>query len=86
MIHKFNCDSCDWHGTEEQVLKAKNPFNETEELLGCPVCKYPETLNYACAEPNCWNDIGYGNTCAVHIPDRKYRADHFHLCPPQIKK
>jgi len=60
-------------------LKAKNPFDKTEEIWGCPKCFSINTLVRVCDEPNCkevvtcgWrSDKGYRQTCGKHWDGKK---------------
>ncbi len=75
---KVKCDElrCPWIGTEEQSLKAPNPFDAGDEVIGCPHCKSIGTIIYVCDEPGCWKDStcgtptleGYRSTCGEHRP------------------
>jgi hypothetical protein len=78
MTRKQVCDGrhCDWHGTSDEVLRAKNPFDTEEEIWGCPKCKSIDSLYLACDEPGCWKMVscgtptpsGYRSTCGKHRP------------------
>lgn len=67
---------CNWHGTSEEVLMAPNPFDPSDEILGCPKCKQVNTVQVACDEPDCWEPVtmgtptptGYRQTCGRHRP------------------
>lgn len=84
MSNKRVCTECEWHGTEEQMLTAPNPFAgaEYELIVGCPNCLEVETLRVACDEPDCWKLVtcgtltksGYRSTCGDHRPDSSGRA------------
>lgn len=37
--YKTECRSCGWRGSSERLLRAKSPFDQDEELVGCPECK-----------------------------------------------
>lgn len=71
-----NARRCGWHGQEEEVLQAPNPFDSTDTLQGCPECKSVETIFVACDEPDCWKQAtcgtptpsGYRQTCGKHVP------------------
>ncbi len=76
MSEKLVCQEsyCKWHGASEDALRAPNPFNEKDTLLGCPECKGVNTLAVACDEPECWEEatcgfpttFGYRRTCGEH--------------------
>jgi len=67
---------CKWEGTNEDVLKAPNPFDENDLLWGCPKCLQVNTLVLACDESGCWEfatcgtptEREYANTCYEHRP------------------
>lgn len=73
---KVRCEECDWHGEESEILTAKNPFDETETINGCPNCKSVDSIRVACDEPGCFEfsscgtptDNGYRQTCGKHAP------------------
>jgi len=73
---KVICDECGWHGQEEEMLIAKNPFDESENVNGCPKCKSVDSMLVACDEPGCWKQTscgtptpdGYRTTCGQHCP------------------
>ncbi|HON48067.1 MAG TPA: hypothetical protein PLZ60_09990 [Kiritimatiellia bacterium] len=52
---KARCEyrNCDWRGDSGDMLRAKNPFDESEEITGCPKCKQIECLMGVCDEPGC---------------------------------
>jgi phage FluMu protein Com len=58
------------------MLIAKNPFDETEEIIGCPKCKDVNTIVSVCDEKGCWKRVtcgtpikdGYRSTCGKHAP------------------
>lgn len=75
---KVKCDDykCGWTGYETDVLTAKNPFDMSDQISGCPKCLQINTIIYACDEPGCWRDVscgtptkdGYRSTCGEHAP------------------
>lgn len=70
-MEKFRC-CCGWHGTE--YLQAPNPFDPEDTVSGCPQCKAVDTIDVACAVPECWEatcqgmmtDVGYKWLCRLH--------------------
>lgn len=80
---KVRCgeNRCSWHGLESQVLRAPDPFTEGDELYACPDCKEVNNIEYACDEPDCWNQVscgtptptGYRTTCGKHVPPEFHR-------------
>lgn len=80
MTTKWFCQNCRWTGTEEEVLKAPNPFadDDTEQMWGCPTCREPNMMRRACDEKDCWSEgtcgtptpQDYKHTCFEHRPDR----------------
>jgi len=77
-MDKFICSThrCDWHGFEDELLTAQNPFENGEILSACPKCKEVESAVIACDEPECWEraicgtptENGYRWTCGKHRP------------------
>ena len=67
---------CNWHGSDAEMLKATNPFDPEDEIVGCPECKSVDSLVLACDEPGCWEEVscgapvngGYRQTCYKHMP------------------
>ena len=78
MEQKINCQECGWHGLENELLSASNPFDVEDTIFACPECKIVEsTIVNACDEPGCWSDVscgtptpeGYRSTCGKHQPN-----------------
>ncbi len=73
-MKRWKCHSCDWIGTTDEWLHAPSPFDPSEELIGCPVCKTVEGAELVCDEPDCKSLVscgfptanGYRNTCYEH--------------------
>lgn len=73
---KVKCSVCKWAGYSGDLLKAKNPFREDEEIFGCPKCLDINTYVRACDEFGCWKEAGCGTptstkyrfTCGDHRP------------------
>jgi len=78
---KWRCRVCSAESLEPALLKAPSPFDEDQELIGCPICKQcDEGFDPICDEAGCqdmasrgWptgsnNDAwgGYRNTCGKH--------------------
>lgn len=78
MAEKVMCDEtrCDWHGTDDKILRATSPFDAEETLYACPKCKTVNSVVVACDEPGCWKeatcgtptDNDYRRTCGKHRP------------------
>jgi len=72
---KWKCTSCDSISIDANLLKAKNPFDETLIITGCPVCKDVAGFTEICDEPNCVRNAtcgfptpeGYRRTCGEHM-------------------
>ncbi len=73
---KQKCAHCSWCGTSADVLRSTSPFDQKEELWGCPKCKSVNTLYLVCDEQGCCEystigtptPAGYRTTCAEHCP------------------
>lgn len=67
---------CDWHGLDDEILRAPNPFEQGEVLYACPKCKEVGSIVVACDEPGCWKEAtcgtptenDYRRTCGKHRP------------------
>ena len=67
---------CNWRGNMTDALYAPNPFDESDKLIGCPLCKSVNSLVQACDDHDCWDeatcgtptDGGYRMTCGKHAP------------------
>jgi hypothetical protein len=74
---KIACECCDWRGTTDQLLSARNPFDQTDTIQGCPNCRQVGDFVVACDEPDCWREVtngtptpaGYRSTCSKHMPN-----------------
>lgn len=91
-MKKLKCSywRCDWHGTDADVLRAPDPFNDGVELWACPKCK-DQTIVCACIVHDCWQE----GTCGgpnpydpggpfVAICGEHWRADR--AAPPASAK
>lgn len=78
-MDKIVCKECDFRGYTKDALKAKNPFDETDTIFGCPTCKSPNSFRSVCDELDCWREVssgtptknGYRSTCHQHAPKAK---------------
>lgn len=75
-LHKANCTDCHWHGKITEVLRAENPFEPGDEILGCPRCHTVSHIVYACDFGDCKRDVScgwldaegkYWSTCGAHM-------------------
>ena len=60
MMSKLICEECDWHGQDEDMLTAINPFDKDDTIIGCPKCFAINTLLPACDVPECWQVVSCG--------------------------
>lgn len=75
-IESYRCTECDWHDYGRSYLSAKNPFDASEEISGCPKCKSINTIVDVCEFDGCWRAAscgtptpeGYRRTCGKHVP------------------
>lgn len=73
---RYCCQSCDRIASDSELLRAANPFDSQDELVGCPHCKQVEGFDRLCDEPECeqtvscgWpSEDGYRSTCHKHSP------------------
>lgn len=73
---KWKCSEwrCGWHGDDEEILSAPDPFTTDGLIYGCPKCRTVESLVIVCDEPGCtaegtcgWlSHTGYRRTCFKH--------------------
>lgn len=69
--HRWECE-CGWRGFISDMLKAPNPFDDTDMIHGCPSCKQIGEFTQMCDE--CWKpatcgtptDGGYKRLCGDH--------------------
>jgi len=72
--NKWRCPDCHWIGPTDDFLEGKNPFDETDTILGCPACKAIVNFDQVCDEDGCDaltscgfpTPDGYRNTCYRH--------------------
>lgn len=69
------CNSCWSIMDQASLLRAANPFNPDDEIVGCPNCKQcDEGFTCICDEEGCdkpitcgWpSELGYRRTCYKH--------------------
>ncbi len=78
-MNRYRCVNCDVISNESALLTAPNPFDATEIITGCPVCKSVDALVPVCDEPGCIKDVscgwpspaGYRHTCGTHWDYKK---------------
>ena len=72
---KCKCSECGWKGRDTELLTAVNPFDEYDDVCGCPDCHAVESDIQVCDVADCWNeatcgfptDHGYMRTCGKHF-------------------
>jgi hypothetical protein len=82
MTMKWRCRECDWRGGDSDLLRAPNPFDREDILIGCSKCKQAETMVLVCDEDGCLQDatcgtptpMAYRHTCHRHVPDDSIRV------------
>ena len=86
--YKRFCLECPWRGLQGDLLRATNPFDESDSISGCPRCHSIDSAVPACDEEGCWEpvtcgtpieedeDTGkkYRNTCSKHRPKEAAEA------------
>ena len=73
---KVICNECYLRCHENEILRAPNPFDVDDILIGCPKCFSVECFEYICDEKGCSARVscgtptknGYRNTCGEHKP------------------
>lgn len=74
---KWLCEECGWVGQNADLLKASNPFEHDDILVGCPQCRSANCIVRACDHLGCARaascgtptDAGYRHTCGEHRPE-----------------
>jgi hypothetical protein len=54
------CRQCGVSTKTDQLLKAKNPFNIEDEIVGCPSCKTIDDFYEVCDEQFCTSEASCG--------------------------
>ena len=86
------CKDCDSIISESAVLRAENPFNPEDELLGCPNCKAVDhrvrhrprrhhQFRMACAASGCTSEVSMG----MPHEDGVYRATCSNHGPERLR-
>lgn len=70
-MDKVKCEQCGWKGLKDKLLVAKHPFDEEDEISGCPQCFDICNLDYVCEVDDCWDLATCGNT---------YKGEYKRLC------
>ena len=73
---RWKCEECYWVGPQAEVLEAPNPFDNSENIWGCPNCLEANRLERACDHEGCdlpggngtMTPDGYTWTCFAHRP------------------
>ncbi len=73
-VVKLFCENCNSKLDSSTVLRAANPFDTKDEVLGCPKCKEVNNIRTTCDYPDCWaqdtigtpTSAGYRRTCYKH--------------------
>lgn len=73
---RIRCTECDWMGVLGQQLTAPNPFDPSEEIVGCPSCHEPNSFELLCEVDGCTREAScgtsvpgdYAQTCGKHMP------------------
>ncbi len=73
--HYWRCGDCYWTGVEKEMLRAPHPFDQTQQIDGCPECKAVDNFEMLCDVTGCkeiascgWPSTadGYRHTCHKH--------------------
>jgi phage FluMu protein Com len=75
-INRWRCETCREISLDANLLKAFNPFDRSEVIVGCPKCKSVNDFTAVCDEEGCVQQVscgtptptGYRNTCSKHAP------------------
>lgn len=66
---RWECENCNAVSLEHELLRAPSPFDQDDELIGCPVCKSCEGFTELCEMPDCEKPA----TCGGAFADGVYR-------------
>ena len=90
VMRRWKCRSCGEVSREAELLTAPSPFDETDTLTGCPLCKgCSDGFDLLCDEDGCIQEAhcgwptgdkadrwgGYRNTCGQHREPHNVRAN-----------
>ena len=84
MNERYVCTECGCHCGGKTILTAPNPFDNSEQIYGCPQCYSVNFLRGTCDEPDCWEPDtigmptpnGYRRTCYRHsVTDIQSKED-----------
>lgn len=72
---RWLCNTCGWNGADAELLRASNPFDAADTVVGCPKCLAVNDVETACDEPGCDMPAtcgfpalgGYRRTCGKHM-------------------
>lgn len=77
MTGKLLCKECQWRGSDAEVLRAPNPWDPTEIIIGCPKCNTLASFVLICDETDC----PLAASCGTPVPDGGYRRTCFEHRP-----
>lgn len=74
--NRLRCTACKHQFMRHVMLVADNPFDDTDEIHGCPNCFAAEHIELLCEVNGCERPAscgtpvvgGYAQTCGEHMP------------------
>jgi hypothetical protein len=69
-MRRWECEVCETISARKDLLSAPNPFDDREEILGCPQCKSVEGFTAICEIEACTKEA----TCGGPSSDGVYRS------------
>jgi hypothetical protein len=78
VIDGRRCPECGWVGNARDLLRAASPFNDEDQIEGCPMCTAVTQFEILCQVENCLKEA----TCGTPLPDGSYVrccGDHYRV-------
>lgn len=76
MSERWRCLDCNCIATANELLRAPNPFDPRQEIVGCPNCKAVDRFDRVCEVDDCNRTASCGwtdskgtrhHTCGEHM-------------------
>ncbi len=59
-VRRYVCEECSSITDEPDLLRAPNPFDASDELIGCPHCRQVNGFALVCDFPGCQRESSSG--------------------------
>lgn len=60
MKDSWRCEECRKITKHDDLLKAANPFDDSDTITGCPSCRVVNSFVKVCDEPECEDEVSCG--------------------------